>query len=278
MSQLVEEVARSIAEALDNDQLDLPTLPEVALDIREAADDENTDATRLAGVIGKDAGLAAKLIKVANSPLYRAAKPIENLQMAINRLGIDQATNLTTSLAMQQMFQATSDLVDRKIRGVWAHATDVAAIASSIAKHFTRLKPDKASLAGLVHSIGVLPILGWAEENDFAITDSITLDQVIEALHGDIGYRILTAWDFPEEINSVPVEYGNYYRPGAKPDYIDVVMVAVLKTRIGSSHPSTMLDWSQIAAFDRLGVDPEFECLDTDEIREELDGIRTVYA
>ena len=278
MSELVEEVANSIGAALDNDELDLPTLPEVALSIREKADEDNVSATTLSEVIGQDAGLSARIIKVANSPMFRATAPIENLQMAVNRLGIDYAANLATGLAMQQMFQATSDFIDRKIRAVWAQATKVAAVGATVAKHFTKLQPDHASLAGLVHSIGVLPILGWAEEHDSAITDSFTLDQVIDALQGDIGVKILTAWDFPAEIRSVPAEFGNYYRPGAKADYVDVVTLAVLHTHRGSNHPSTMLDWSQIGAFERTGVDTDFACLEEGDLANELEATSSAYA
>ena len=58
------------------------------------------------------------------------------------------------------------------------------------------------------------PILGWVEEHG-GVVDSITLDQVIDVLHADLGTRILTAWDFPEEICVVPSEYANYYRLGS---------------------------------------------------------------
>lgn len=45
---------------------------------------------------------------------------------------------------MQQMFQATSEVVDRKLRSVWAKATEIAAISGVLAKSFTSLRPDQA--------------------------------------------------------------------------------------------------------------------------------------
>ena len=88
MSQIVEKVRQEIISAIKNDQLVLPTLPEVALKVREVADDPNADIDKLVNVIGNDAAMSARLIRVANSPLLRASRPIEDLRAALMRLGI----------------------------------------------------------------------------------------------------------------------------------------------------------------------------------------------
>ena len=66
--------------------------------------------------IAADAALTARIIKVVNSPLLRTNKEITDLQMAVGRLGINYTCNLATGLAMEQMFQATSDVVDATSR------------------------------------------------------------------------------------------------------------------------------------------------------------------
>src|SRR4051812_49253518 len=130
MSSVADAVREEVTTAISKDQLQLPTLPEVALNIRDAAEREDISAHELASVIGGDPSLAARVLKVANSPMYRGAREIETISTAVSRLGIDYTCNLATGLAMQQMFQATSDVVDRKMRAVWAQATQVAAIST----------------------------------------------------------------------------------------------------------------------------------------------------
>ena len=119
MSKLADKVQQELIQAIDNDDLVLPTLPEVALKVREAAEDPNIGTPQLSKVIGNDAALTARIIKVVNSPLLRTSKEITDIQMAVSRLGINYTCNLATGLAMEQMFQATSDVVDRKMREVW---------------------------------------------------------------------------------------------------------------------------------------------------------------
>ncbi|MFP6797724.1 MAG: HDOD domain-containing protein [Pseudomonas sp.] len=256
MSKLAEKVQKELIQAIDSDELVLPTLPEVALKVREAAEDPDIGIPQLSKVIGNDAALTARIIKVVNSPLLRTNKEITDLQMAVGRLGINYTCNLATGLAMEQMFQATSDVVDRKMREVWNKSTEIAGICHVLCKHYTRLLPDQATLAGLVHQIGVLPILTYAEDHSELLADSISLNHVIEQIHPIIGDKILRAWEFPELIAMVPSQYLDFTRDSAKVDYVDIVQVATLQSYLGSEHPYTQLDWSQIPAFRKLGLDP----------------------
>ena len=266
MSKLAEKVQKELIQAIDSDELVLPTLPEVALKVREAAENPDIGIPQLSKVIGNDAALTARIIKVVNSPLLRTNKEITDLQMAVGRLGINYTCNLATGLAMEQMFQATSDVVDRKMREVWNKSTEIAGICHVLCKHYTRLLPDQATLAGLVHQIGVLPILTYAEEHSELLADSISLNHVIEQIHPIIGDKILRTWEFPELIAMVPGQYLDFTRDSAKVDYVDIVQVATLQSYLGSEHPYTQLDWSQIPAFRKLGLDPSQNLNDDEDL------------
>jgi HD-like signal output (HDOD) protein len=259
MSKLAEKVQQELIHAIENDELVLPTLPEVALRVREAAEDPDVGIPQISKVIGNDAALTARIIKVVNSPLLRSNKEITDLQMAVSRLGINYTCNLATGLAMEQMFQATSDVVDRKMREVWNKSTEIAGICHVLCRHYTRLMPDQATLAGLVHQIGVLPILTYAEEHNELLADSISLNHVIEQIHPIIGDKILRTWEFPEPIAIVPSQYLDFTRDSAKVDCVDIVQVATLQSYLGSEHPYTLLDWSKVPAFAKLGLDPQVD-------------------
>ena len=272
MSKLADKVHQDLIRAIDNDELVLPTLPEVALKVREAAEDPNIGIPEMSKVIGNDAALTARIIKVVNSPLLRTSREITDLQMAVGRLGINYTCNLATGLAMEQMFQATSDVVDRKLREVWTKSTEIAGISHVLCRHYTRLMPDQATLAGLVHQIGVLPILTYAEEHSELLADSISLNHVIEQIHPIIGEKILRTWEFPEPIASVPGQYLNFSRDSNKADYVDIVQVATLQSLMGSSHPYAQLDWAQIPAFAKLGLSPELDLHADEDLSAAMDA------
>lgn len=270
MSQVVARVRQEIVNAIKNDQLVLPTLPEVALRVREVADDPDADLDQLAKVIGNDAALSARIVRVANSPLLRANRQIEDLKTALMRLGMEYTCNLATGLAMEQMFQATSDLVDRRLREVWMRSSEVAGICHVLCRHYTKLRPDQATLAGLVHKIGVLPILTYAEDHPSLLVDSLTLDRVIEELQGPLGDMILKAWEFPEELIHVPSRHLEFSRKAPTADYADIVTVALLQSHMGDDSALGDMDYHEVTAFERLGMDPDMQSAEAEDLSDEM--------
>ena len=118
MAEIAETNAEDIQLALDQDNLELPALPEVALRMREVAESGFVSAISLGKVVAEDPGLSTQLARIANSPMFPATRSIDDLTMAISRLGVDYAANLVTGPAMQHMFQATSELIDRRMHQV----------------------------------------------------------------------------------------------------------------------------------------------------------------
>lgn len=275
---LEQQFLTELLDAIKSDRLNLPTLPEVALRIREAVDDPDVSAGKLATVVGQDAALAARIIKVANSPLLRGRVQVDNLQLAITRLGITFVRNLVTGLAMQQMFQATSDAVDAKLRQVWEHSTEVASICHVLASHYTKLKPDQAMLAGLVHEIGILPILTLAEESTEMMAHPDILERVIDQLHPRVGTAILKAWGFPPELVAVPEGCVDFGRKSEKVDYADIVTVAKLQSYGGTEHVFGTINWDDVPAFARLGLATDVHVHDMEEIGGEIAEAKQLFS
>ncbi len=278
MNQVVDTVRLELLNAIQSDQLVLPTLPEVALQVREIAEDPDATLDQLAAVIGNDAGLTARIIKVANSPLLRAPRKIEDLKMALMRLGIEYTCNLAIGLAMEQMFQATSDMVDKRLREIWSRSSEIAGICHVLCKHYTRLRPDQATLAGLIHKIGALPILTYAESHPHLLKDSITLDRVVDSLHSEIGDQILEKWEFPAELRQLPSRHLQFQRQQDEADYADIVTVALLQSHMGSNSPLAQVDYNSVTAFSRLGLDPDMHEENIEDLSEEMEAAMQLLA
>ena len=269
MSNIVETIKADLNAAIENDKLVLPTLPEVALQVRDIAQSEDSSIADLVKVISNDTALSARVIRVTNSPLFRGSRAIENLNMAVSRLGMAYTSNLAMGLAMEQMFQATNDAIDRRMRACWSHATEIAASAQVLARHFTKLPPDQALLAGLVHQIGTLPLLSYAEQSGSLIHGGPSLDHAIAELHQELGQKVLQSWDFPPELIAVTTDYLNFERERYEPDLIDLIQVATLQSYAGTNHPLANTDTSQVGAFVRLGLAADTETLELDDIATE---------
>lgn len=254
----------SILDDLENDRLPLPTLPEVALRVRDTVDNEDSSITEVAQIIETDAALSARIIQVANSALYRGLNSADNVQNAVMRMGLNTVRNLTTSLVMKQLFQATHPVVDTYLRNAWKQSTDVAALSSMIAKTYTSLESDSALLAGLTHCIGISPILVKAEDDPDLINNQSALDQLIEELYPVIGSEILKRWDFSDHLVRVPAEHLDIHRDGnnGKADYTDIVQVALIQATAGGQGPLSNVDQGGVSAIHRLGMVDSIEEID----------------
>ena len=260
----------NIVAELEDGTLVLPTLPEVALRVRDVVDDPDVTAQGLAEIITTDAALAARLLKVANSALYRGRIAVESVQMAVSRLGLTMVRNLVTSLVMEQMFQATSNRLEKRLHDLWKQSTEVAAISQVLATKHAGIKTDEAMLAGLIHNIGVLPILLKAEECPELLQDTAMLDNIINNLYPRVGEAILKSWKFSDELVAVPAEHANLNRNSVNgPDLVDVVQVAVLQSHINTdkAHDPGSLDG--VAAFAKLGIATDVSVVELDEESEE---------
>ncbi|MBJ2267837.1 HDOD domain-containing protein [Pseudomonas sp. MF6772] len=272
MNKLAEKVQRALVMAIDNDDLVLPTLPEVALKIRQAAEDPEVSISHLSKVISRDTALTARLIKVVNSPLLRATQEVTDLHTAITRLGTNYSSNLSIGLVMEQIFHARSEVVEQKMRDVWRRSLEVAGVCYALCRNHSQLKPDQAALGGLVHQIGVLPILTYAEDHYELLSDPVSLNHVIDSIHPLLGDKLLRGWDFPEMLVNVPAHYQDLERDSASLDYVDLVQVAVLYCHKNTDHPLANAALSSLPAFRKLRIDPLNEA-----VRTELDEARSMF-
>jgi len=275
---LKNRLLAQLIDDMENDKLVLPSLPEVALKVRDTLDDENANARDVAKVIATDAALSARLIAVANSPLLRGSKHIDSVDMAVARMGNTIVRNTVNSLIVQQIFQPTTEVTDRLFHTFWQHSTEVAAISQALAS-FARLKPDQAMLAGLVHDIGALPIVKYAEDIPELLEHEQVLNEIIQELHTTIGTALLSKWEFPQDIINVAAKHEDLaYRHEGAPDMVDVVIAANLQSYFGKDHRHGKVDWSSVPAFATLGLDTEVSVIDMDEtgesIREVADALR----
>jgi len=265
-----EAFYNELLEDLKSGTLVLPTLPEVALRVRDVVDEPDATAADLSEIIITDVALSTRLLKVANSPLYRGRIEIDTVQMAVARLGQTIIRSLVTSLVMEQMFQATSSNLDKRLHELWEHSTDVSAICQVLSSSQVNIKKDEAMLAGLIHEVGILPILMKADEKPELVKNAAALDAVIDAIHPKIGAAILRSWKFPESLITAVEEQQNLTRDSENgPDLADLVQVARLQSYMNTERALSNEELAEIPAFKKLGIDTEINVVELDENSDE---------
>jgi len=263
-NQLIEDVEA----AIESDQLILPSAPDTLVRARQLLNDANATTEQLASLIATDTALAARILKVANSVIYKTHNGIDNLQQAISRLGNKLIQTLITSHAMMQLFAqksgSTNDLVTRQLDAVQTRSIEIARLSYAIAQHSGQLSADDALLAGLVHDIGYLPLLQVLDKSSLLNKNDNSIIRFLKTNHPKMGAKILQKWKFPYSFIEVAKEHEKIDRKGdGTAALVDVVIIANLYIyEKNKPEKDISITKATVSAFIRLGVNMNYANVD----------------
>lgn len=230
-------------------------MPNVAMRVRKAMNDENHSVRTVARVIQADASTTAYLIHVANSPIYRGASPVESVETGISRLGLATTRNLVTSHAMRSMFQTRSKLLSNIMVHVWKQSARTAAYAAILSRKFRLYDPDRAMLAGLLQDIGILPLLSALEGQTDGFADKRVIMRALRKYSSSVGVAVLKNWDFDGELIEVVRSRHDYARdPQPMAQLADLVIVARVLANVAQSRKAELPDVENVPAFSKLNL------------------------
>jgi HD-like signal output (HDOD) protein len=272
---LEEKILQMLESKIQNNTLVLPSMPDVFLQVKKIIDDPDSSMENIAKVITRDPSLTARILKVANNALYRGNQEITNLQLAVSRMGLQLIKTLVTSHSITQMFNQPRGKLKPFFSALQTHSSEVSAHAFAIAAKYTRINPDDALLAGLVHNIGYLPMTQCIDSFPEVEEQPGLLIEVMGDTHTRVGEMILNSWAFPRHIIDASLQYVEQFREGtAEVDLTDIVIIAGLNTYRGTDHPCTLPDWSQYPAFKKIGITTRNELSKLDEIKPDIENAR----
>lgn len=268
-----------LTEKINNDTLVLPTLPAIALKVRKAADDPDINLNAMAEVIAQDPSLSARMIKISNSAYLGRTVKVSSVSQAVTRIGLRQIKNISTALAMEQLFVSKNELVSDYMKREWAKTIEIVANSMATLQMYIKrtkdrdLTLDAMTLAGLVSKIGILPILTEAERHAEVFANPTFLEDAIDKLSSPIGANIMTAWGFSEEFVSVSSSWRDLSVLPDQLGYLDFVRVgAALSGQLDSQKDAVM----NLAIMRKMVSD--ISLFDSDEFLEMRDNAKSIFA
>lgn len=230
-------------------QVELPTLPSVAIKLNNALA-KDIGIAEAAHIVQLDPAISARLIKIANSPLYLAAKPAENCLEAINRFGLQALKHLVTSLSLKQTFRCTSNRFRKIVESTWKQSVYLSSLCYLLASNTRTIDPEQALLAGLMCDIGIIPFLHYASEFPEELYDPGEIERAIPLLRGPVGVAILKKWDFPSELTTLPAVAEDWlYDSGADLSVSDIIVLAKLHRYMGTENAAQFPLMNTIPSF-----------------------------
>lgn len=266
-----------LIERINNDTLVLPTLPAIALKVREAADDPEINLNQMAEVIAQDAALSARMLKIANSAYMGRSIKVDSVTQAVTRIGLRQIKNISTALAMEQLFVSKNDVIKSYLDKVWQRSVEVVANAMAAFQVYSNenrhnLNMDTLTLAALIHNIGVLPILTEAERHEDVFANPTFLNVAIQKLAGKIGASIMKEWGFSDEFCQVAEHWRDMAFQADGVSYVDFVRVGAVQGGVMNSQKDAVLNIAQ-----KKGILQNVHVLESEEFQEMVTNARSIF-
>ena len=197
---------QAILNQIDN----LPTIPEVYLELERQLKAEDISLADISSSVIRDPSLTVKIMQIVNSPYYGLPLKVVDPEKAVGLLGIDFLKGI---LLASGLFQTDAQagkhtaLIDR----LWEHSIHTSSIIKQIAK-MESLEGDIAdtsAIAGLLHDVGKI-ILGVHFPDEAAAVYQLVQERklprwkaelkVLGTTHAEVGAYLLGLWGMPIDL------------------------------------------------------------------------------
>ncbi|MFH0811055.1 MAG: HDOD domain-containing protein [Pseudomonadota bacterium] len=200
--------APSALQNLIHQVTEVPTLPSTAARILEISNDEHSSAADLAKVIYFDQALAAKILRIANSPLYGFSSSVKTIEHAIVILGFKEIRDMALAMSVfGSFFRKRGRGYFERVR-FWEHSLKCGLVAKVIAAD-AGLNKTELFVAGLIHDLGKVVLdrfqpEGFVNVLEMASKHSLSWleaeQQVLGFSHAEVAEALLKVWRFPPEL------------------------------------------------------------------------------
>jgi HD-like signal output (HDOD) protein len=160
----------------------------------------------IARIISEDQGLTARLLKIANSPLY-GFNGVASIQRAVTLIGTREIRDLALAVSLVKTnFCAVQPDAERRLRHHWRHSISCAVVARNIAFFLREADIDRFFVAGILHNIGrMLLWMSLPELAERAVTRAMSDKDPLHIIeqellgfdHAKLGGALLESWNLP---------------------------------------------------------------------------------
>jgi putative nucleotidyltransferase with HDIG domain len=217
-----------------------PPLSDTTARVLAMVNSGDCSTAEVARIIQRDWVVTARVLQTANSWVYRGRKPIEDVQQAVLRLGMQECGKLLCAMGMRNMYAEYPREVQQRCDALLRHSLFVARLASGACRDAGVSGPGAAFAAGLLHDIGRFVLCvkrplqaAVADPIDFR-EDADTLRRERQALgddHCSVGFRFAKQNTLPEGVVRTAL---NHHRPAEEDQQRELVALVAVMDRLAN--------------------------------------------
>lgn len=268
------------AEELTKDIEQLVSLPNVCSRINAMMEDPLCTAADISEVISLDTAITAKVLQVANSPIYGFPSRIDTVSRAVTVIGHRDLHDLTLAASAVKAFSKIPRSVTN-MGSFWRHSVFTGVVAQLLARRRSVLHSERLFIAGLMHDIGSLiinikkPKLAIKSiERAVATGEELykVEREIIGCDHAEVGAALLKKWKFPDSLQEA---IGFHHEPQKATKYFLEAAIVHQATIISDMADIKGNNGTPIQAFDEKTK--QFTQLNEDVIERVMDDARPEF-
>ncbi len=182
----------------------IPPRPIVLIEVDQELKRPEPDLKKVAGLIARDVGVSAAMLKTVNSPLFGLRSKVGSVLQAVQLLGARNTRNVVTSLVLRSTMGGAATSLER----FWDSSEKVASISAYICTMLPKAPREEAYTFGIFHDCGIPALMqrfgDYRDTLKIAGGDSRPPTEVEEERHGTnhatIGYLIAHSWGLSDVI------------------------------------------------------------------------------
>ena len=216
------------------DSVNLPSLPAVALQVVRMTREPDVELEQVAEVVSHDPALAARMLKLSNSPLFGRSREVSTLDEALMVLGMKTVRLAAISFSLVPLLGSPAEGETFDFRDFWCRSVTSAVVAKTVGEEVAKHVQEEAFICGLLMDVGV-PILFKAipakygpmrDHMDAGHPSLVQEEHLIGATHADVAAELLNRWELPELVVDA-VCY--HHRPNELPEGTDPKTIQVTR-------------------------------------------------
>jgi putative nucleotidyltransferase with HDIG domain len=190
----------------------LPPLPSVAQEVLAIAESPKTTVNDIAQAVSRDPAIAAKVLRVVNSPFYGMTRNVTQMSRAVSLLGSIAVRNLIIGLCVRDtLASSASNLPEHE--AISKHSIAVGSMCELIARHIGYKPAEEALVAGMLHDVGQLAMVALRPETFRKVIKLqqqgchdrlLAIERELFGIdHDEAGFHILNRWGLPRALCDV---------------------------------------------------------------------------
>lgn len=199
----IRELLTGLRQQLENNELDLPLLDPGVVELHCVLDEDDIDIDAVVRRISRDAGLAARVLRAANSAAVCRGIAVTDLRNACMRIGTKRIVALAFQTAVRGHFVLEHEPFAGVLRGLWKNSVVASLVSAALAPRLDREDGPLLSVATLLHNVGELLAVRLLSERSMDLPRPCRLSDLESEVHGvheEMGLALAAAWGLPPEL------------------------------------------------------------------------------